>query len=103
QGVHRPLTLTCITFQSRPDDPPLVLIGADLMSWRSHVDEWSVRSAILEALSLDESRLMFCLAHTHAAPSVRLEEANRPGGHLIAPYQESLRQAAIRAARSALA
>jgi hypothetical protein len=102
QGVHRPLTLTCITFQSSEKDQPLVLISADLMSWRSRPDEWAVRGAILEALQLDEPHLMFCLAHTHAAPSLRREESSRPGGHLIEPYQATLREATIRAARRAL-
>src|SRR2546430_15904322 len=69
EGIHRPLTMTCITFQSRPDNPPLVLISLDLMSWRSCDDEWFLRGAVLNALSLDESRLMICLSPTHSAPS----------------------------------
>ena len=60
EGVHRPLTLTCATFQSDAHAPPLVLIAADLGWWRSREDEWSVRGAVLEALALDESRLMIC-------------------------------------------
>jgi hypothetical protein len=103
QGVHRPLLLTCITFQSSPNEPPLVLIGADLGWWRSRDDEWSVRGAVLAAISsLDESRLMFCLSHTHAGPSLQRENADRPGGHLIESYQAKLRDAAIRAARRAM-
>ena len=30
EGIHRPLILTCITFQSSKKNKPLVLIGADL-------------------------------------------------------------------------
>jgi len=45
---------------------------------------------------------MFCLSHTHAGPSLQRENADRPGGHLIEPYQAQLRDAAIRAARRAL-
>jgi hypothetical protein len=102
-GVHRPLTLTCLTFQADVDSPPLVLVGADLGWWRSREDEWAVRGPVLEALKLDESRLMFCLSHTHAGPGLQKENAFRPGGHLIEPYQAQLRDAAIRAARTALA
>ncbi|MEA2734104.1 MAG: hypothetical protein QOE14_555 [Humisphaera sp.] len=102
EGIHRPLTLTCITFQSNANEPPLVLIGADLGWWRSREDEWAVRAPLLESLSLDESRLMFCLSHTHAGPSLQRENASRPGGQLIEPYQAKLRDAAIRAARRAL-
>jgi hypothetical protein len=45
---------------------------------------------------------MFCLSHTHAGPSLQRENADRPGGRLIEPYQVKLRDAAIRAARRAL-
>jgi hypothetical protein len=102
EGVHRPLTLTCVAFRAAVDEPPLVLIAADLGWWRSREDEWSIRGAVLEALRLDESRLMFCLSHTHAGPGIQRDNADRPGGHLIAPYQEKLRDAAIRAARRAI-
>jgi hypothetical protein len=102
EGVHRPLTLTCLTVQSAPATPPLVLISADLGWWRSRDDEWSVRSPILQSLNLAESRLMFCLSHTHAGPSLQKENAFRPGGHLIEPYQAQLRDAAIRAAQRAI-
>ncbi|MDQ3440629.1 MAG: hypothetical protein M3478_09810, partial [Planctomycetota bacterium] len=93
-GVHRPLTLTCLSFQRDADEVPLVLIAADLGWWRSREDEWSIRGPLLEALKLDESRLMFCLSHTHAGPSLQRENADRPGGHLIEPYQAQLRDAA---------
>src|SRR4051812_26164144 len=79
EGIHRPLTLTCITFQTDASAQPLVLFGADLMIWRSREDEWSLRGALLDELGLDESRLMFCLSHTHSAPSLIRENAGRPG------------------------
>lgn len=101
EGVHRPLTLTCLTFQNDANAPPLVLMAADLGWWRSREDEWAVRGPLLEALSLDDSRLMICLSHTHAGPGIQRDNADRPGGHLIAPYQEQVRDAAIRAARRA--
>jgi hypothetical protein len=103
EGVHRPLTLTCITFQTNDDEQPLLLIAADLGWWRSREDEWAIRGPILDALNLDESRLMFCLSHTHAGPGIQRDNADRPGGHLIAAYQEKVRDAAIRAAKRALA
>src|SRR6266480_2655720 len=73
EGVHRPMTLTCLTLQSNADETPLVLMAADLGWWRSREDEWAVRGAVLQALSLDPSRLMICLSHTHAGPSVQRE------------------------------
>jgi hypothetical protein len=103
EGVHRPLTLTCVTFQSSLSDEPLILIGADLGWWRSREDEWAVRGQLLDLLSIDESRLMFCLSHTHAGPALQRELAARPGGHLIEPYQRALVAAASRAVTNALA
>jgi hypothetical protein len=102
-GVHRPLTLTCITFQSAADEAPLILISTDLMYWQRRDDEWEVRSAILKALSLDPSRLMFNFAHTHSAPSLSSDDINKTGGNLIEPYRAQVRDAAIGAARDALA
>ncbi|WP_428940837.1 hypothetical protein [Fontivita pretiosa] len=102
EGIHRQLTLTCLTFQAEPDSAPLVLIGADLGWWRNREDEWALRGAILETFNLDESRLMFCLAHTHAGPGLQRADADRPGGHLIGPYLDHLRHSAIRAVRAAL-
>jgi hypothetical protein len=80
EGIHRPLTLTCLTFQGCADEPPLVLIAADLGWWRSREDEWSIRGPVLDALKLDESRLMFCLSHTHAGPGIQRDNADRPAG-----------------------
>jgi hypothetical protein len=101
-GVHRPLTLTCLTFRSSPQEKPLVLIGADLGWWRSREDEWSVRGPVLEALSLDQSRLMFCLSHTHAGPGIEQAKASLPGGELVAPYLARVRDAALSTSQHAL-
>jgi hypothetical protein len=102
EGIHRPLTLTCLTFQADSDAPPLVLVGADLGWWRSIEDEWAMRGPILDAMQLDTSRLMICLSHTHAGPGLQRDNASRPGGHLIEPYQASLRDAALSAVRCAM-
>ncbi|MGX5819769.1 hypothetical protein ACWKWU_16350 [Chitinophaga lutea] len=102
EGVHKPLTLTCITFRENAQAQPLVLFSADLGWWKSAADEKKLREGILQALQLDAARLMFCLTHTHAGPSTFTEDAAKPGGHLIAPYLQSVQDAAIAAAREAL-
>src|SRR2546422_11039811 len=63
EGVHRPLTLTAIVF----GEPPMVLLSADLMSWRSREAESKVIARVLHEARLPRERLMFCLSHTHAA------------------------------------
>lgn len=103
EGVHRPLTLTCLTFQEAEGAQPLVLLAVDLGWWRSSDDEWSIRRTVLERLGLAAPRLMLCLSHTHAGPSLEPANADRPGGHYIGPLRERLCDAAVQAARRALA
>ena len=102
RGIHRPLKLTCITFQDDVQKQPLVLITADLGWWKSAADERELRYAILETFQLDASRLMFCLSHTHAGPGLFSEDAARPGGEFIVPYLIQIRACAISAVKRAL-
>lgn len=102
EGVHRPLTATVLTVQATASDPPLILAGLDLGWWRSLDDERFVRGGLLDALSIDPARVMIALAHTHAGPSICREDARQPGGHLIGPYLEKLRDAIVGLARQAL-
>ena len=102
EGIHQPLMLTCITFQSSAIEKPLVLIAADLGGWKNSGDEWILRSNLLKALSIESPRLMFCFSHTHAGPSLSRDDASKPGGEYIDPYLRDLQESAIRAARDAL-
>jgi hypothetical protein len=97
-GVHQPLTLTALTLErTRSDMPsPLVLISADLMSWRSRMAQSAVLDRLFTESAVPRERMMFCLTHTHAAPSVRTEDAGKPGGSLIAAYQDQLVRAGLR-------
>lgn len=101
-GIHRPMTLTCITFQASENDPPLVLISADLGWWKNAEDEKYVRHGILREFGFSSSQLMFCLIHTHAGPSVCRDDAAKPGGELIAPYLDQILNTAIKAIKNAL-
>ncbi len=102
EGVHRPLTLTCCTFQNVQDKQPLVLIGADLGWWKNAEYELRLRSKILEELSLPASHLMFCLSHTHAGPGICPDDEHKPGGKLIQPYLDQIAVSAVEAIREAL-
>lgn len=103
EGIHRPLTLTTLTLErTRVDVPsPLVLMSVDLMSWRSREAESAVIGRILREGPVPRERLMFCLTHPHAVPSLRSEDSERPGGDLIEPYRESLVEKALRSIREA--
>ena len=101
EGVHRPLTLTALTLQSS-DAPPLVLVAMDGTWWKTHEDEWVVRSGVLDALSLDPVRMMLHLSHTHAGASLSRRDGDKPGGDRLAPYLEKVRDAAIAATQQAM-
>lgn len=101
-GLHQPLTATVLALRPSAGDPPLILVALDLGWWRNPADEWSVRGGVLEALGLDESRVIVSLSHTHSGPSTTRADAERPGGHLIAPYLERVRDAVVEAAREAM-
>ena len=52
--------------------------------------------------TLDPARVMLAFTHTHSGPSLCREDADKPGGDLIAPYLEKVRAALILAVRRAL-
>ena len=102
EGIHRPLMLTCTTFQSVNKEKPLVLISADLGWWRNHGEEFSFRSKLLKSLNIHPEQLMFCLSHTHAGPVLSPEEATKPGGEYIVPYLQKIQESAVKAVNNAL-
>ena len=103
EGIHRPLTATVLSIRSEEGGPPAVLASLDLGWWRRPDDERFLRAAVLERTGLDPARLIIALTHTHAGPAVCLADAARPGGHLIAPYLERVRNALADAAAAAMA
>lgn len=102
EGIHRPLMLTCLTVQTAEKEKPLVIISADLGWWKNAENEKFLRNGILEALELAPERLMFCLSHTHAGPSLGTDDASKEGGDLIAPYLRDLQNFAIDAINEAI-
>jgi hypothetical protein len=102
EGIHRPMMLTCLTIQSSRNEKPVVIVAADLGWWKNAEDERFVRMEILKALSLDAERLMFCLSHTHAGPSLCRDDVGRQGGEMIAPYLAQVINATVRVVKEAL-
>ena len=102
EGIHRPMQLTCNTFQTAPGSQPLVLIGADLGWWKNAEYEQVFRGQILAALDLPAPSLMFCLSHTHAGPGICPDDKHKPGGAFINPYLDHLIESSILAIREAL-
>lgn len=101
-GIHRPLHMTCVTFQSNQQEKPLVLLGFDLGWWKDRNDELILRNEILEACGLTPDRLLICLSHTHAGPSTCRKDAHQPGGELIEPYLNKIKNVAVDSIKKAV-
>jgi len=96
-SIHRPLTLTALTIASSSGGAPLVLIDADLGWWRP-LDLFSrFQERLLEELSLESSRLIFALSHTHSAAPLMKPDPSLPGNELLGPWMERVYQAAVSA------
>ncbi len=102
EGIHQPLLLACITFQSSREAKPLVLIAVDLGGWNNVVEEFAFRSELSKALDIEAPQLMFCYSHTHAGPTLNRDNSIKPGGKHIDSYLVNLQDSAIQAARNAL-
>jgi len=103
EGIHRPLTATAVTLQTSEDSVPAIILALDLGWWRSFHDEWYVRKYLLDALNIDSRRVMICLSHTHAGPVICRADVDKPGGELIGPYLDSVRQTLVDVVKEALA
>lgn len=102
-GIHRSLTVTALAMKQSAGAQPLVLLSLDLGWWRTREDEWECRSAVLQALNVDESRVLLHFTHTHSGPSVCREDKDRPGGHLINPYFDHVIAMCVETAQEAAA
>src|SRR5581483_1006238 len=97
-----PLTATALTIRSADAGNPLVLVALDLGWWKSPGDERLVRGAVIDALRIEPERVMINCSHTHSGPAVSREDQDLPGGALIAPYLDRLRDGVVRAVRRAI-
>ena len=97
KGIHRPMTVTALSLQDRPEGKPLLLLAMDLGWSRRSEDEWYVRGGLIESLGLERSQVMIYFSHTHAGPSTCRADRDKPGGHLIGSYLSKVREAVIKA------
>lgn len=103
EGIHRPLFVTALVIRDTESGDPLIVVDADLGWWRNLELEREFRTSILELLKLDESRFLFALAHTHAAPPLTDQvDPEWEGGELLVPYLDQVRRATIEAVSNAI-
>jgi hypothetical protein len=88
-GVHRPLLATCLVFRDVAAGTELVFVTLDVMVfWQE--EALKLRAAILGRLGLRPEQLIVHPSHSHSTPMLLRKHADRPGGHLIAGYLDSL-------------
>jgi hypothetical protein len=103
EAIHRPLTLTAITFQDGPDAKPLVMIDADLGWFADQAMERRFNQGWRKEFGLEPSRFLFMMSHTHSAPPITNPLPQWKGGEFLPAYTELVYQATLKAARRALA
>ncbi|QDT53427.1 hypothetical protein Pan44_14440 [Caulifigura coniformis] len=102
-SIHRPLSLTALTVRSSREAAPLVLVDADLGFWTALDRFQRLRTRVLEELSLDSSRFIFAMTHTHASPHLCDPLEGMAGGELLEQWIGELAPATIQVIREALA
>ena len=75
---------------------------SDLTRKHSEVIVDAVFTSIVEALQLDPARVMVNCSHTHSGPVTSGEDRDKPGGEMIPPYIDKIREGVLRAVRRAL-
>lgn len=89
EGVHQPLTASALVFRGEKGASELILIAMDAIVLPPD-DTDKIRASILERFQLKPAQLMLHPSHSHSAPFLARKHADRPGGHLLAPYLDSL-------------
>ena len=89
EGVHLPMQASCMVLRSASTPEELILITVDAIAvWQEDADR--IRDAIVQRFSVQPKQIMLHPSHTHSSSSLARRQADRPGGHLIAPYLDSL-------------
>ena len=102
-SIHRTLSLTALAIASSNGEMPLVLVDADLGWWRP-LDLFSrFQQRLLAELSLDSSRFIFALSHTHAAAPLMEPDPSLAGSELLGPWMEQVYEATVSTIRTAMA
>ena len=95
-GVHDPLSARVVAFEN--DGKRLVLVSSDLIGFYDGTAEY-LRKAILDEFKLKQSELFLSAIHTHAAPSLTIDEDKGHANNL--EYTEGLKGELIKVIRRA--
>lgn len=102
-GIHRPLTLTVLTLQDKPESQPLLLVDTDLGWWGSISFEHKFRERMLQELTLPAANYFFSCTQSHSVPPICEPEPQWEGSDLLKLYIERLFATVAKTTREALA
>ena len=100
-GIHRPLTLTALILQDRKEEPPLLLIDADLSWFANPQFGEQFLARLVASVNLPRERVIFAMTHSHAAPQLTEPEPDWEGGDKVTGFVENVLSGAIKAAQTA--
>ncbi|TWW08932.1 hypothetical protein E3A20_19370, partial [Planctomyces bekefii] len=92
-GVHRPLTASLLWLEpvDGPDSAARVILSLDHCILETSLQQ-DLAADVAAATGLDPACVLVTLTHTHGSGWMALSRSEFPGGHLIAPYLEDVRQ-----------
>ena len=96
-GVHDPLSARVVIFKN--NDKRLVLISSDILGYYGGTDEY-MRKAIFEEFQLQPCELFLSAIHTHAGPTLTLDEEKGHPNNL--EYTKQLKGKLIKLIREGL-
>lgn len=92
-GVHRPLTASLLWLE--PDNGPLsesrVILSLDHCILETSLQQ-ALAADVADAVGIDPACVLVTLTHTHGSGWMALSRSEFPGGHLIAPYLQEVRE-----------
>lgn len=105
-GVHRPITATALALWSREAGAeaaaPLLLISLDWCHLAHEGDRAALMSPLIELVGGDAARVILACTHTHGVGFINSARIDQPGGELIRPYLDTVRDRLREAATEAI-
>jgi Neutral/alkaline non-lysosomal ceramidase, N-terminal len=89
EGVHRPLLGSCLVLQDNSHSEELIFFALDMVVLDPK-EVADLRATLQKRCGLRPEQLMIHPSHSHSTPWLRRRLKDRPGGHLIEPYLDTL-------------
>jgi hypothetical protein len=97
KGVHKPLYATAMVMATKNvPDSFYVLVNFDGTLYASKEDEWEMRKAVIDALGTNNAQVMIGVSHTHSVMFLSRDNADKPGGELVRPYLNKIKEQIVK-------